>query len=182
MMNTAGIESVLGSRRTPIRSLLFLSLWSVLAFSLAGVMGTSLGAWTPDVGVVLLIALVARSRPRGLWAAAIAISAGRIALSIEPPLAILAIYLGIAGVHSGLCGFADGNRALVRFFGAALYAGITVVALIALHESRSVYDLGLLEHAPQLAMRTAASTAMCSILLSPLLSLLPGLGEWRQQP
>ena len=179
MMITAGIESVLGSRRTPLRSLCYLALWSVFAFQIMGAVGIRLGAWTPDAGVVLLIALVARTRPRGLWSAAFAVSAGRIAVGIDPPLAVLAIYLGIAGTHSALCSFADGNRPLIRFLGAGFYAWLAVIALVALQESRAPFELGLLARAPRLAWQTALSTALFATLLSPLLWRLPGLGEWR---
>ncbi len=177
----AGIESVLGSRRTPLLSLGWLALWATLAFTLSGLLGQSFGAWVPDPGVVLLIGLVARTRPAGLWSAALAISAGRVAVGIEAPLAVFAIYLAIAGAHASLCRFADGQRAIVRLVGGALYSGVVVLWLIGVHESRSSVALGLFERAPQWALATAVSTAIATVCLSPLLARIPGLGEWRER-
>jgi hypothetical protein len=178
---TAGIESVLGRRRTSPKALVLLATWSALAFALAGWLGRGLGPWAPDPGVVLLLGLVARARPAGLWSAALAVSLGRIAVGVDPPLAVLTVYLGIAGLHAGLCRVADGNRVLVRFLGAGSYAALVVVWLIAVHESRADVPLGLLERAPGFALPTAMTTAVAAAVLSPALSRLPGLGAWRDR-
>ena len=180
-MSAAGIESVLGTRRTPLLALCFLSLWSAIGFGLAGLMGQTFGAWVPDPGVVLLLGLVARTRPNGLWSAAFAVAAGRIAVGIDPPFAVLTGYLAIAGVHAALCRFADGNRTLVRLMGGALYSAALVVWFIAVHESSSHVALGLLERAPGFAIQTGITTALVAAGLSPALSLIPGFREWRER-
>jgi len=180
-MMAAGIESVLGSRRTPVLALGLLALWSALSFFIAGLLGQSLGAWVPDAGVVLLIGLVARTRPSGLWSAALAIAAGRIAVGIEPPFAVLTAYLAAGGVHAALCRLVHGNQVFVRLVASGLYSAGLVLWLIAVHESRSQVDLGLLERAPLYAIQTAVTTALAAAVLSPLLAHLPGLGEWRER-
>jgi hypothetical protein len=168
---------VSGSRRL---SWSLLVLWSAWLFALQGLFaGTSAGAWAPDLGLILILALDARmpsSRARGV---ALCVAAARIACTTDPPLAVVAGYLGAVACFGALRDVVEIDRPLVR----AVLAGVLALALASwwiLCRSLATPYYGAEVPVFELAWRSALSTALCALHLLPLLARLPGVApHWR---
>lgn len=167
--------------RGPLLPWILLALWAAWLLALQGLLAQRLGAWTPDLGVVLLLALVPRLGPEQLPALALVLGLARCGVSVDPPAAILAGVLGIAA----LVGMARGvlqlespaARSLFAALGALLLAlWLEGVARVRLPESDVLPTLWLLSQ-----WRLALATGACAPLLAPLLVRLPGLTPLRRR-
>lgn len=158
-----------------------LLVWALLAFeaavlfACAGAAARTLGPWTPDPGALLLVALAVRGDARPLWAGALCVSAGRLAVGVDPPAAVLAGYYGAASLHASLCALVDPDRPLVRSACAALYAAALSAWLVAAHELAAPVPLGLAARAPGEALAAGLATGALALALVPALRLLPGV-------
>ena len=161
---------------------ILLFLWAAWLFALQGLAASSagLGPWTPELGLVLLLALDGRVSPGRTRLAACLIAGARIAFSADPPLAVLAGYLGAVGFSGALREILDVDRGLAR----ALLAGVLTLLLVGFWNLSRTLELaaeGLFAPAPGLAWRTAATTAIATLCLAPLLLRLPGITPlWRR--
>lgn len=178
MSAPAHVASVTGAPRPLLVPSLVLAGWASALFLVAGLAGRALGAWVPDVGVLLIVATTARAYGNAPFACALAVSAGRVAVGVDPPIAVVAAYLAVAGAHAGVGAIVDADRLVVRLTACALSAAWVVGWLCVVHELRSEVPLELAGRAPGLALRTALATALVAPLAIPFLRRLPGTGRF----
>jgi hypothetical protein len=161
--------------------------WCAWLIALQGVLGAtpSIGFWAPDLGLLLLFALDGRVSPREARRAAILVALTRIAFSTDPPLAILAGYLGAVWFFGALRRIVEVDRPLPR----ALFAGIVAPVLAAfwiLSRRLALSSEAALFPAAEIFWKGALSTALLALLVLPLLARLPGLPRlwdtpWRME-
>jgi hypothetical protein len=161
--------------RAPLFAWLCLGVWGTWIFALQGLLASSaLRRWTPDLGLLLLVALTLRLGPaRARWAAAW-VALLRVGFSADPPLAILAAYLGFVGVCHLVREAIDLERPLAR----ALLACAGALGCAWLWTSARALELaadGI--HAPleRFAWPSALATGLAALVLAPALGRLPGL-------
>lgn len=175
---TAGVAAVSGAPRPIVGPTLVLAAWSTFFFVLSGVGVRWLGGWMPEVGVLLVVAVTVRVVDARPVLAALAVSAGRIAIGVDPPIAVLAAYLAVAAAHAALAELVDAGQLAFRLTGVVLSTVWVVGWLCLVHVLRNDLPLDLAERAPGLAMRTALSTAVVAPLVIPVLRRLPGVGSF----
>jgi len=133
--------------------------------------------------VLLLFALTCRAAPpRARWAA-VWVALLRTAFSADPPLAILAGYLGFVGVCHFVRGALELDRPLVRAviacLGAALLARLWTAAQA--NELASLGSPGVGAGLVSFAWTNALATGLAALLLGTALARLPGLRPlWRR--
>ena len=159
-----------------------LVLWSTWLFTLQGRLaaGSLLGAWVPDLGLLLILSLDARV-PRPLaWRVALVVGLARIATSADPPLAILVGYWGVVGLAGPLREIVLLDGPLLRTFFAGLMA-LAVGALL-ISAQRAQEPLAYLGASVfESTWRNALATGIWALLLLPLLRLLPGLSPLQRE-
>lgn len=169
--------------RAPLFAWLCLFVWGAWLFAFQGLLASSpsLAAWTPEGGVLLLFALTCRAAPpRARWAA-LWLALLRTAFSADPPLAILAGYLGFVGACHLVRGALELDRPLVRAviacLGAALLARLWTAA-----QARELAALGVgAAGLAGFAWTNALATGLAALLLGAGLARLPGLRPlWRR--
>jgi hypothetical protein len=168
---------VSGSRRL---AWALLVLWSAWLFALQGLFaGSRAGDWAPDLGLILILALDARMPTARARVAALCVAAARIACSTDPPLAVVAGYLGAVACFGALRELVEIDRPLAR----AVLAGVLALALASwwiLCRSLATPYYGAQVPVIDLAWRSALSTGLCALVLFPLLARLPGVSPlWR---
>ncbi len=169
-------------------SWLMLAVWASWLTALQGVAvsKTMLGAWVPDVGVLLIVACAGSFQARDVSRAALVVALARIAYSVKPPVAVLAGFLGVSIVARGVLSFAEIGRPLVR----TALSGALALALsdwfVLVHAARYGAELGdtaawkaALMALPGL-LPGALASAGCALLLGPAFALLPGLTPLRR--
>jgi hypothetical protein len=152
-----------------------LALWATAAFVLAGALARHVGAWVPDAGVLFVLASTRRARPGAPLLCALGASAARVAVGVDPPVAVLAGYGAVAALHAAVGSVVDADRLAVRLVVAALSAAWVVAWLCLVHEARSPLSLDLGSVGPPMALRTALSTALVAPGAVPFLRRLPGV-------
>ena len=161
---------------------IILFVWGAWIHALLGraSAGGLLGGFTPDLGLVLLLAVEPRLPARHARRAALLVALSRAAFSAEPPLAIAAAMLAVVTLWRALGDFVEVDGALARgaVAGAlSLFSG-TLLALV--HAAR--LDPGLVGAGVPFpagaVLRTAAATGLCAVLVGPLLARLPGLSPF----
>jgi len=159
-----------------------LFVWSAWLYAVLGRLsaGGLLGGFTPDLGLVLLLALQPRLPARDARRAALLVSLARAAFSAGPPLAIAAGMLAAVELSRALAEFVEIEGLLARgaVAGAlALFCG-TLLALV--HAAR--LDPGLLGGGVPFPagaiLRAAVGTGLCAVAAGPLLGRLPGLSAF----
>lgn len=177
--------------RSPWVAWILLPVWTAWLYGLQGLFAqtTHLGSWTPDLGLVLFLALAARVPREDLPALGLSVALGRCALSVDPPAAILAAFLG-AGL---LCGAARsvvdlGSGLLRGGFGALLAAGVAGwlgwVHRVRHLEASAAWGVAWSPDAPgaePALLRLALATGLASFVAGPLLARLPGLTPLRKK-
>lgn len=172
-----------------------LAVWSTWLSALQGLalQQPAFASWVPDAGLVLLLALCARLEARDLPRVALAVALGRIAVSVEPPTAVLAACLGTALVVAGL-------RSVVELgdpFARTLLAFLVALAVARWHATvlsgRVLADAGLYAESlraswdavrgplPPHALTRAAATAGLALVFASALAHLPGLTPLRRR-
>jgi hypothetical protein len=158
-------------------------VYALWGFALQGLLAASgwLGAWTPDLGLVLLYSSssrLGRGRPEVL---ALAIALARACLGADPPAALAAGYLGAALLGSLLRRGLEIDRSLPR---AVLAGGCAALVGELWVVSRSL-ELGT--SAPAMSVEgarllpMALSTGVATLALAPLCLRLPGLARLRRR-
>ena len=177
MTRLAGVEAVVGAPRPVVLPTIVLIAWSTFFFIGSGLAVRLLGSFTPDIGVLLVVALTARpgSRP---FLVALAVGAGRIAIGVDPPVAVIAGYFAVAAVHASLGEIIDADRLAVRLLGVTLSTFWVVMWLCIVHVLRSDVPLELMDRAPGLALRTTLTTAILAPVVIPVLRTIPGIGSY----
>jgi len=168
------------------QSLAVSALSAVPLVSVGGGMG--IGAWVPDLGLVLAVALVARGHPRDVPALAMLWGFARAAFAIDPPFAIFAGAAGVLVLARAMRSVVETHGALPRAFIAGACVLVFDAWLIAVHHVRheslwvsvgSSPLTGLVETLLA-AWPAAASTALCALVVGPMLARLPGLTPLRR--
>jgi hypothetical protein len=165
-----------------------LVVWCAWLFALQGLFASStlLGPWTPDLGIVLLLALDPRlDRSDALTAIAV-VAGSRIAFTSDPPLAVLVGYATLVFLVRRLRRGLEVDRALPRAFVAAVAAAVLTaywtlcrgVALAADGLPTAPGDAGASTRA---LLAAAGATALAAVFLGPLLVRLPGMSPLRRR-
>lgn len=172
-----------------------LAVWSTWISALQGLalQQPVLGAWVPDVGLVLLLSLGSRLERRDLPWVALAVALGRIAVGVEPVPAVLAACLGLALLVAGLRSVLEVTDPLAR----TLLAFLAALAVARWHalvlSTRALEDASL--YAGSLgaswtavrgafgphALTRALATAAVALVFAPGLAHLPGLTPLRRK-
>lgn len=166
--------------RSPWLAWLLLLVWSIWAHALQGLLASGLGAWAPDLGLVLLGSLAARLSTGLLPGVALAIALGRAALSIDPLQAVLAAELGAVLWLRVLRAAIELRTQIVFAPAVGVAAGAVSLWLAFVHESRELLDPGLPPGAIAAALCTSISTALAALVLGPWVAYLPGLSPLRR--
>lgn len=140
------------------------------------------GAWTPELGVVLIIGLASRMTPERARGGALVLALVRSALSTEPLFAILAAYLFLGELVATLRASVDTEgpalRTVLAFLGSmgvALWFGLVQGA-------REGTPAPLAFGLPDRILPTAISTACVALLFGGWLRRLPGIGPlWKKE-
>lgn len=168
--------------------------WAMLgvwASALLGLQGTlargSLGAWTPDLALAVLVALAARIPVHELPKLGLAMAVARAAVSVDAPAAVLASSLAAVAIARGV-------RSVVEIDSAPLSASLAFA--LALAQSAWLELVHRVRLGPEVqraldsagesvssasAWRMALSTAVCVALLGGALARLPGLSPLRKR-
>jgi hypothetical protein len=165
--------------------------WSVWACALGGFVSRelSLAPWTPDFGVVLLVALAARLPHGELPWLALAMGCARTAVSIDPPVASLAAVFGAVVLARMTRGVVDIQGAIPRALLAAAGAAASVTWLGVAHQARLARS-GVEAIAVEIdwsvlgadAAGSAVSTGLLALLAGGWFAQLPGLPAlWRRK-
>jgi len=162
-------------RRPSFLAWALLALWSAWLHAFQG-HWAAVSPWAADLGMVLLVVLAARMPSGDLVKGGLAVALGRIAVTIDPPAAVLVGLLVPMTVFGALRSVVVIRAGLARAALAGLGSALLAWWLAGVHLVRaggspawlvSELDLG--------AWRTALSTALVALLLGPLFTLLPGL-------
>ncbi|MEX1024060.1 MAG: hypothetical protein WD226_03190 [Planctomycetota bacterium] len=162
------------SRRVPFLTWLLFYVWYAWGAALQSFLAdpSRLGAWTPEVGVVLLVAVEGVLPRREATGAAIGIALLRTAFSADPPFAVVAGLLTIAWSLAGLRSLLIVDRALART-ALAFFASFGFAIWLAFAHARTggaTFDLALGSF-----LSTAVATALATLVGVPLARRLPGL-------
>jgi hypothetical protein len=167
---------------------LLLTLWAVWIFALQAALGrspalASIGPWVPDVGLVLALALAARLPTHDLPWVGLCVGLARASLSVDPPAAVIAGYLGAVAVARSFRSVVEIKSppaiGLLAFLLALCLSGW----LGLVHAQRAAKALGsgaalAVSISPVHwggAWRGALATGLTAALLSAGLARLPGL-------
>ncbi len=144
--------------------------------------------WTPELFVVLLVALAARLPAHELPLLALLCALARTSVSIDPPVTSFALSLGMVALARVTRGIVDVQGAWPSAMLAAACAGLGVLWCTLASDARLAagrldgialpIDASL---ALSLAARRALSTGVAALALGPVCAHLPGLGIlWRR--
>lgn len=159
------------------------TVWAVWLFALQGWLGaeTSLARWMPDLGLVLVLSLVAQLEARDALLLALCAALARMSVSSEPGVALLAGFLGIVGL-------ALTARSVVELTGPvsrALVCGLLVVVfdgwLVLVHSVRARELAGPLPLSVLVAWPAGITSAVLALVAGPLFAHLPGLTPLRRR-
>lgn len=159
-----------------------LAAWAVWLFAAQGRWAAATAsAWVPEIGLSLLLGLGPSLRRGDLVAAAFAIAAARIAVSIEPPAAVLAGYLAAGVVAQSVQSVIPLDRPAVRI-GLGFALALSLDAWFALVAGARGQGALVLEADLVLApWRRALVTALLAGFVGPLFARLPGLTPLRKR-
>jgi hypothetical protein len=161
-------------------SWLMLAVWGswIIAFQGILVAQTSLAAWLPDAGLVLLIACAGRFQKQDVPRAALLLALSRVAYSIEPPAAIFAAFLGTALLVHGIRSALEVNGPLLRTVVGGLAGWLFPAWLLIVQHARDGGEVALLPEILGL-WRVAFTTALLALIFGPVFAHLPGLTPLR---
>lgn len=174
------------NRVSPWRWVL-VAVWGTWLFAIQGFLAahTWLDAWTPNLGLVLMLTLLGRVARAELYKVALALFFARAAVSIEPPVAILAVHLFVVALAYSLRGVIEISRPMPRSLLAGVNAFLFAAWFELVHRVRDARDAaaaavevargeGLIE-ALAVGWPCALSTALLALVAGPLFARLPGL-------
>jgi hypothetical protein len=159
--------------------------WLLVCFALQGALARGAAAsWFPELGLVFLLALLARMEERDAWSAGLLAALVRSAFASEPPLVELAGLLGFALAVMAL-------RSALEISAPLLRAAVCVACVFALDlwfclacAVRAYWARGTLAgfEPPLVALALVAlSSGLLAFVAAPLLAHLPGLGPLRSR-
>lgn len=167
-----------------------LVVWCAWLFAFQGLVASTpqIASWTPDIGIVLLLALDPRLERRDALLAVAIVAGARIGFSSDPPLAILAGYWTLVFVVRALRNVFEVDHASSRMVLAALGAALLTIYWavsrdIALSLDPVLAADGAYGVEETLAwsrvVKGAVATALGTAVLGPLVLRLPGLTPLR---
>ena len=161
--------------RSPYLGWLFLAVWATWLFAFSGYLTQFawLGAWAPDLGLALFVALAARVSVHDIGKLALCMGLARAAVTVDPPAAVLASALFAGGVLRVA-------RSAVQVESPPIAAGLALALTLvqaawlqAVHARLApTFGSGV---GVELAWRGAITTALAAGLLGGLLAHLPGV-------
>lgn len=160
-------------------------VWLTACFALQGFFARGAASlWFPELGLVFLLAVLARMEERDAWSAGALAALVRAAFASEPPLVQLAALVGVAlavmSLRSSLEIGAPLLRALVAI--ACVFAcdlWLVLASAARAWWSRGSFE-GLVPPLPALAL-VALSSGLLALAAGPLLAHLPGLSPLRSR-
>lgn len=163
---------------------LMLAVWASWLSAAQGlaVARSPLGPWTPDLGLLLLVACAGRLHPRDVPLATVLVALGRVAHTVVPPCAVLAAFLALSLVCQWVRRLAEIGGPLLRTAlpgVGALLVGLWFALVHGLRTSADAGDALAASVGPVLA--TAFSTALFGLVLLGALVRLPGLTPLRER-
>lgn len=161
--------------RTPPFAWLWTALWAtwILALQGAWAAGSARAAWTPNLGVILLVAVAPRVGRGTLRGVVFVLWAAHSALSLDPPIAVLAGYLGVAAIYGGTASTFQLEGLAARAVAAGAISFLLSWWLFAVHVARLAPSAGIgLEFD---GWKGAAATVVSAAVLAPLFARLPGV-------
>ena len=161
-----------------------LAIWSSWIAALQGLLvaRTSLGAWVPDAGLVLVLACAARFDRRDAPRVALIAAVGRLAFTIEPAPAVLAGFLLAGLVVRAVATVAEVEGPIVRTVLAGLAGWAFAAWLELVHHVRDGGGEDFLGVLPE-ALRSwpvGLSSAIFALAFAGALARLPGLSPLRK--
>jgi hypothetical protein len=160
-------------------------VWTLLCFALQGALARgALASCFPDLGLVFLLALLARMEERDAWIAGALAALLRSAFASEPPLVQLAGLLGFALLVLLLRGSLEIGAPLLRGVAAVLCVFACNLWLYCACAARALWSRGTLDgwDPPLLALLfVALSSGLLAFVAGPLLAHLPGLSPLRSR-
>jgi hypothetical protein len=163
-------------------SWIVLLIWSTWIYALLGRLTASglLGGFTPDLGLVLLLALAPGLSAADARLAALFVGLARAAFSADAPLAIVAGLLAAVELSRALGGFVEADGAVARSLIAGAMALFLGVLLALVHAARLDPTLvrGSLPFPAGAVLRSAVATALAASVGAPLLARLPGVSPF----
>lgn len=157
---------------------LLLCVWGTWACAFSGYLAQFgwLGSAAPDFGIVLMVALAARTTPHEIAWVAVCLGVARAAVSVDPPAALLASSL-IAGA------VLRAARSMVPIESPPLTAGLafalTLVQALWLQfvQLQRAASAGADEAGWDLPIGAALTTALAAVVIGGLCLRLPGLSR-----
>ena len=179
------MSSAKPARQDRVLAWISFSVWLLLCFALQGQLARGALAYAfPELGLVFLLALLARMEERDAWLAGALAALVRSAFASEPPLVQLSGLLGFALLVMALRGTLEISAPLLR-------ASVTILCVFALDlwlylacAARVYWARGDLAAAqPPLVslLLVALSSGLLAFVAGPLLAQLPGLSPLRSR-
>jgi hypothetical protein len=168
---------------------LMLAVWASWLSALQALLGDMVfGPWTPNIGVLLLVACGAQLLERDVYKAVWILTLARSAFGIDAPVAILAGYLLLALCVMAVRSFADAGQGSLRTLLVAAFAWFFEAWLAFVHFVRDA-QAAALELEPLALVGRALGTTWPTLIASALLSMalgsalirLPGLTPLRRR-
>ena len=167
-------------RKLSLSGYAFVFLWSAWLFALQGFLASAwLGAWTPDLGLVLLLALDARLETAETRRAALLVALARATFSADAPAALVAGYLAVTGITRALRGGLEIDGFLPRAILAAGLAGALAawwMLCYQLAQPGVQVAIALVDLWP-----TAVASGTAALVFTPLAIRLPGFASIRRR-
>lgn len=163
------------------QSWLMLGVWGSWIVAAQGILvaQTSLAAWLPDAGLVLLVACAGRFHKRDVPGAALLLALSRVAYTIEPPTAVFAAFLFTAILVHAIRSALEVNGPLLRTVVGACAGWLFPAWLLVVRHARDGGETAALVSEILGLWRIAFTTALFALALGPLLAHLPGLTPLR---
>lgn len=163
---------------------LMLAVWAswLSAFQALFVSKSWLSAWTPDMGLLLLIACAGSLHIRDVPLATVVVVLGRLAYTVESPPAVLAGFLSISVVCQIIRRVTELGNPSMRFALGSLGASGLVLWFALVHAIRTGADpSGALASSLLPALATGLSTGLLALAFFGVLVHLPGLTPLRDR-
>lgn len=158
-------------------------VWAVWLFALSGWLGADSGwaRWMPDLGLVLVLSLLAQLETRDAPLLALCAALARASVSAEPHVALLAGFFGIVALALAARSVVELTGPLSR----ALVCGALVVVfdgwLVLVHRVRVHEVAGVLPLSVFIAWPAGITSALLALVAGPLFAHLPGLTPLRRR-
>lgn len=170
-------------KRLRLVAWIMLAIWAswLTALQAVTVTHTGIGAFTPDLSTLLLVACAARFHKRDVIPAALVLALARSSFSVEPPAALFAAYLAIAILVRSTRRMADLERPIFMFAMIALVEFALASWLVLVHALRGGASLPVrLSEDLLLVLAVTLTTTACAIFSGGFVHL-PGLSPLRNR-